>query len=328
MLTDLESVVELYGLCPLTLDQRLYFQNVFANLKNPTTDYSFVYLYPYAHLLKLSWRTIHKHLCIFMVEDNLLHMALPPIPEADAGHADTKNSLLECFRIMNHHNHDQGNTFGGVIHTISEEIVERIKLCEIPGIAIKPSFVSGDYIYDMQKMITLSGASLGSKRNARNKFIKHHPNARTEPFSSADIPACIELLETWEDDKQTKDPDFSYDKNEIMRRNIETAGCKKALHEWQDLKLTGMTLYTEDKLIGFTFGEALTPSQASIVFEKTHPDYDGSSAYIFAEFCRQYWWEYKECNAGDDASSQSIRFTKDLYRPIRLLNKSIISQDV
>jgi ribosomal-protein-alanine N-acetyltransferase len=83
-----------------------------------------------------------------------------------------------------------------------------------------------------------------------------------------------------------------------------------------------------DKLVGFTLGEALSPTQASILIEKTDPDYDGAAQFIFSEFCRQYWAEYPECNAGDDWGIPSLRFTKESYRPTRLLSKYILTRQV
>lgn len=322
---DSYPVVEDYGLAPITFEQRLYFQEVFSQLKDPTTDYSFVNVYPYANSLNLSWQTIHRHLCIFMSEDNFLHMILPPVPERGATLNDFKNALTQCFSILNHHNAMQGDRFAGVIYSACAEILERVAACGIPDLAIGPSFGGGDYVYDMQKMITLSGNSLSSKRYAKNKFMRDFPNFYTKPLVQSDIPACMKLLDEWNDHKHQQNISV---KNEDVYRNHEKLGCHIAMTQSEELQLKGMVLFVDQNIIGFTLGEALTPTQASILYEKTHPAYDGASAYIFSEFCRQFWSAYPECNVSDDANIPSLRFAKEQYRPTRILKKWKITQSI
>jgi hypothetical protein len=94
------------------------------------------------------------------------------------------------------------------------------------------------------------------------------------------------------------------------------------------LGLKGLALFVGSELVGFTLGEALTPRQASVLIEKTHPDFVGAPQYIFAEFCRQCWVDYPECNAGDDCGMPSLQFTKETYRPILRLNKYCVTRPV
>jgi ribosomal-protein-alanine N-acetyltransferase len=109
-------------------------------------------------------------------------------------------------------------------------------------------------------------------------------------------------------------------------RDMEVRVTKYVLEYYENLNLTGLVLFVEDNLIGFTLGESLSPKQISIVIEKTHPDYPGSAQFIFSEFCRQYWSDYPECNVGDDEGVPSLRFTKESYRSIRMLEKYVVKQ--
>ena len=52
----------------------------------------------------------------------------------------------------------------------------------------------------------------------------------------------------------------------------------------------------------------------------------GSAQFIFSEFCRQNWAQYPECNAGDDWGIPSLRFTKQSYRPTRLIAKYTLTR--
>ncbi len=323
---DLDALLASYGLTPLTLEHRGYFRQVLANLLQPTSDYAFANIFPYADAYKISWQTIHRHLCIFMCEDDLMHMILPPLPEGDATTDDLRNALLFCCQRMYQHNSLQGSPLAGLIHTISTEMMQRIEQCGIDILEAAPAYVSGDYIYDMQKMISLSGNGLASRRYAKNKFMREYPTFRLAAMTLGAIPACLELLDLWHGSKKGKAEDRAEELQEKICCQREKTACEIVLTHWQALDLKGMLLFIDEQLVGFTFGEALTPTQASIIIEKTHPAFDGASALIFSEFCRQYWNAYKECNASDDGNAPSLRFTKEQYRPTHLLPKFVMKQ--
>lgn len=325
VLTCPESIVELYGVNSLTIDDRPYYQAVFSNLSEPISDYSFANNYIWVNSFRPHWKRICKHLCLFVIEDEFMHMFHPPVGEVGASCDDLREAIFECFRIMNDYNGRQGNPFAGTIEYVSDEMLAKINECGIEGLIVAPSQMGKDYIYDMQKMITLSGSALDSKRHARNRFVRDYPDYYTQNLTTKDIPACVDLLHSWYNHKNVKDTDRPHAIYEYYR-DPEKIACEMTIANWQNLSLKGMGLFAKDELVGFTFGEAISPTQASILIEKTHPDYYGASALIFSEFCRQYWSEYPECNVGDDGNSPNLRFTKQQYRPIRYLNKSIIMQ--
>ncbi len=326
VLTCPESIVELYGVSSISIDDRSYFQTVFSNLVQPLSDSSFANNYIWANSFRMYWKQSFNHLCLFVIEDDFMQMFLPPSPAATATLDDLRAALLECFRIMNDYNMHHGNQFASTIQYVSDEMLERINACGIEGLIIAPSPMGKDYIYDMQKMITLSGTGLDSKRHARNKFMREYPDFYTQTLTPKDMPACIKLLHAWYNHKSVRGPDSRPMAKYEYFLDPEKIACEMTIAHWQSLDLKGMGLYAKGELIGFTYGEALSPTQASILIEKTHPDYYGASALIFSEFCRQYWSEYAECNVGDDGNSPNLRFTKQQYRPIKYLNKSIIMQ--
>jgi hypothetical protein len=301
---------------PLSLNDYPYISSMMANLNQPISHYSFSVMYGYAELLNLSWIMCHKHLCIFMIDEGYLHLFIPPLPEANATTQDLRKALLTCFEIMQSYNIEQGNAFAGKINAISDELLDRINACAIDGWIVTDYPMGKDYIYDIQKMITLSGPPLSSKRQERNKFVRTYPNHHTVAMSDAHTPSCLALLKKWDNvsRKYQETTDQIYQKEEVK-------ACERIIQNWQDLHLKGMLLIVNEELAGFTFGEALSPTQAHILIEKTDPDFKNAPAYIFSEFCRQYWSEQKECNAAEDGNQPNLRFTKELYRPIMLLNK-------
>jgi ribosomal protein S18 acetylase RimI-like enzyme len=87
-----------------------------------------------------------------------------------------------------------------------------------------------------------------------------------------------------------------------------------------------MVVLVGDQLAGFTLGQKLSPMQAMVLIEKTAPEFPGCPQYIFSEFCRTCLSGSPECNAGDDWGIPTLRFTKQSYRPTRLLSKHVLAR--
>ena len=50
----------------------------------------------------------------------------------------------------------------------------------------------------------------------------------------------------------------------------------------------------------------------------------GLAQFIFSEFCRQSWSDRPLVNVGDDWGLQTLAWTKQSYRPVKLLNKHVL----
>jgi ribosomal protein S18 acetylase RimI-like enzyme len=317
-----------FGLAPITLAEKGAFDRVFASLAQPLSDYTFACTFIWNASLKLYWQRLDRHLCVFANGTGDLTMLMPPLPEAGATEADLRVCLDDAFDIMDRYNDRVAHRSRSRIEYVSDEMLERLSACGARGLNLGAAPMSGDYIYAMERMIDLAGGSLKSKRHARSKFMRDFPAHRTEPLGDQHVPACLELLDLWRTHGDTSHEGEQNDQHlgtDILRHR-DTLSSQLALATWKELGLRGLVLLVGDQLVGFTLGEALSSQQASILIEKTHPDYPGAAQFIFSEFCRQAWSEYPECNVGDDWGIPSLRFTKQSYRPMKLLSKYMLTK--
>ncbi len=320
----------LAGLAPLRLSDRPLVHKIFSQQANPISDYSFACTFIWSASLKLYWKQIHRHLCIFANGTGDLTLLSPPLPEPEATADDMANCLRECFVIMDGYNDRYSNRSHSRIEYVSDDILARMRAAPRFDLVVTP--MSADYVYDMARMIDLAGGPLQSKRSARARFMRRFPDHRTEPLRPEHRQACVALLLRWQkrvEEKFANEPQQSTEPTSptVLRRR-EVAACEYALDSMDALGLKGLALWVGSELVGFTLGEALTPTQASVLIEKTHPDFVGAPQYIFSEFCRQCWADYPECNASDDCGMPSLQFTKETYRPIRRLNKYCLTRPV
>ena len=317
------------GLTPLRLSDRPLLHDIFSQPADPLSDYSFACTYVWSASLRIYWQVIRRHLCVFANGTGDLTMLAPPLPAPGADADDLAQCLRECFDRMDGYNDRNGGRARSRIEYVSEAALARLRA--VPGFDLAGAPMGADYVYDMARMIDLAGGPLQSKRSARARFMRRFPDHRTEPLRPEHRQACVALLLRWQkrvEEKFAAETPSADSTNPGVLRRREVAACEFALDSMDALGLKGLALFVGAELVGFTLGEALTPRQASVLIEKTHPDFVGAPQYLFSEFCRQCWAEYPECNAGDDCGMPSLRFTKETYRPIRRLNKYCVTRPV
>ncbi len=317
----------LAGLVPLRLSDRPLLHDIFSRQADPISDCSFACTFIWSASLKLYWQQIHRHLCVFANGTGDLTLLSPPLPEPGATADDMALALRECFAVMDAYNDRCSDRSHSRIEYVSEPLLARMRAA--PGFDLDVAPMSADYVYDMARMIDLAGGPLQAKRSARARFMRRFPDHRTEPLRPEHRQACVSLLFRWQkraEEKFAGEPPSAESTSPGVLRRREVAACEFAIDYMDVLGLKGLALFVGDELVGFTLGEALTSRQASILIEKTHPDFVGAPQYIFAEFCRQCWADFPECNAGDDCGMPSLRFTKEAYRPIRRQNKYCLTR--
>lgn len=298
-----------YGLSPIRLEDKPLFDLFFSTCVTRLSDYTFANSFIWRDSIHLRWRVIHDCLCVFANGDGGLTMLFPPV-----GPGDFAAAIRACMDIC-----EAYNARAKLDHWTRVEYVNQEILDKFPGSFVNEP-MSGDYLYSTQRMIDLAGGDLASKRQARNRFERRY-RVRTEDFHARHIPACMDLLQTWQ--TQADHPACCQSSVEIKRAK-EIAATADAMQNAAAMNLRGMVLFADDQVVGFTLGEMLNKDTCSILIEKTNRDFAGSAQYIFSEFCKQYWSHTTWCNVGDDWEIPSLAWTKQSYRPALRLPKFVV----
>ena len=153
-------IPSLYGLQSIELGDRPTFDAHFATLVRPLSDYTFSQLYTWRNSLRILWRTIRGHLCVFANGTGDLTLLMPPI-----GDTGSDAALAEAFELMDAYNADHGVPERSRLEYASEELLARI---DRGSLDVRP--MGADYLYDVNRMIDLAGGDLASKRQAKNRF--------------------------------------------------------------------------------------------------------------------------------------------------------------
>ena len=167
-----------------------------------------------------------------------------------------------------------------------------------------------DYLYEAQKLATLSGKKLHAKRNHINAFSAAH-DWHVQPLTLAHFDLCLDILKKWQEGKQ--DALFA-----------EQRAIERGFSAWEELALEGLVLYADGAPVAFSVGSRVTPACFCVHFEKAVPGFEGAFAVINRETVRAMLEKYPEItliNREEDMGIESLRAAKLSWRPVQLLRK-------
>ncbi len=171
-----------------------------------------------------------------------------------------------------------------------------------------------DYIYEAEKLATYAGKALHGKKNHCNRFEAEHSWSFV-PLTRELIPACNEMLDAWTRDNAGRlDPDIVYEHEAIER----------AFTHYEALGLEGGVLLADGKILGFSFGEMTSLDTFDVHVEKAAADVNGAYPMVCRELVRMVRERHPGLvyiNREDDMGLESLRISKQSYKPAFLLRK-------
>ncbi len=185
-----------------------------------------------------------------------------------------------------------------------------------------------DYVYRASDIIELKGNAYASKRNEINKFKKTNPDFQ---IATLDIDLhgndILLLINNWVSERIKYMPDENMDTflDGIYAERIAT---KRLIQDYHQLSLIGLVIFIDDRLVGFTVGERINKTTASVIIEKTDFHVLGCAQFIFREFAKVLFENYdiEFINVGDDMGFENLKKVKMSYRPTKLIPKYTIYQ--
>lgn len=310
---------------PIRLEDEPLFCAAFASLQEPISDTTFAICLGWCEALAMTHCVIEDHLCLFSAADGDLTMMCPPLPLSPEADHRLAACIQQCFQIM-----DEANGPARLGHARIEYVPDEVllKIQHAMPMQLSTTAMPGDYIYPRQAMVDLAGGDLKGKRKLRNRFEREQQDITVAPITDADLDDCRALLKHWRragDERHEGEANERLIGTDILRKRDEsfTLCMLEHLHT---LKLDSLLVRASGKLVAFTTGQRLTPDQAVIYVEKTDPDADGAPQFIYSKFCEIAFPDVSEINVGDDWGIESLRYTKNSYRPSRMIPKAMLSR--
>lgn len=173
-----------------------------------------------------------------------------------------------------------------------------------------------DYVYETEKLTTLSGKKLHAKRNHINKFKATYEDWSYESISDANIEECIEMTNQWGILNACHE-----DKGKVQELGVTI----KALKDYQNLGLKGGILRVNGDIVAFTLGEEICNDTFVVHIEKAFAEIQGAYPMINQQFVMHECQNYSYINREEDTGSEGLRKAKLSYRPIFLVEKGVVT---
>ncbi|WP_454964105.1 DUF2156 domain-containing protein [Filifactor alocis] len=174
-----------------------------------------------------------------------------------------------------------------------------------------------DYVYEGDKMRTLAGRKLHSKKNHFNSFLKQYEERYEYRLLSQDeFEGCIELEERWARTKEN-------DQNLISER-LAISKIFSNIRYFPDIRVGGM--YIDGKLEAFSIGDLILPNMALIHVEKANPDIRGLYIAMSVFFLQSEFENAELINREDDLGMEGLRQAKLSYKPYKMVEKYWITK--
>lgn len=165
-----------------------------------------------------------------------------------------------------------------------------------------------DYLFKIEKLRSLAGRALSSRRNLLHQLeSQHHLEARN--LTDDELSQARTVLELWQEESG------------LAKESTDYLACVDALTYKNQLSLFGRIVYADGEPVGFTIGELLTPSTALLHIMKVAHRLKGLTPFLTRDFALQLPDSVRWINLEEDLGLPGLRQAKNAYDPDLLLSK-------
>jgi hypothetical protein len=184
-------------------------------------------------------------------------------------------------------------------------------LAKLPADEFEYSFQDGDadYVYTVEKMVTLAGRKLHKKRNLLKQFVEGYQH-EARPLTDDRIADARIILDEWLRELGADPGGTDYDP------------CREALDRYDELVLCGGITYADGEPAGFVLGEEVNDDTYVLHFAKARTKFKGVYQHLFNSFAKVLPPKYRYLNLEQDLDQENLRVFKSSYAPDRLVRKA------
>ncbi len=162
-----------------------------------------------------------------------------------------------------------------------------------------------DYIYESEKLRSLSGKKLSAKRNHINAFLSDG-EWRIEKITQDNKEQLFTFNRQW-------CRDLCGHMSGSLRN--EMCAAELGIKNFDKLGFCGIMLYKDDTLVAYSYGEPINGDTFCVHVEKADADVRGAYQMINREFARKFCTDFEYINREDDAGDEGLRRAKQSYYP-------------
>ncbi len=172
-----------------------------------------------------------------------------------------------------------------------------------------------DYLYAAQDMVTFPGRRFHGQRNHVSRFRRLYPDWKFEDITAENLPEVRAFFEDYA---------ARYQKDSETAR-VETVCVRDFLAHYDAYAPLGGLLRAGGRIVGFSCGE-IVGDTLIIHVEKADIACDGVYQALVQSYAERFVTDgVQYINREEDTGDPGVRQSKERYRPIRLLEKYLVT---
>ncbi|MBQ9990600.1 MAG: DUF2156 domain-containing protein [Lachnospiraceae bacterium] len=295
---------------PIQIEDKPTLEKYYEYEQRSCCEFTFSNNYLWAPFYDMEYAIIEDMLVFFFGGEK------PSVAMPLARDEETEKNLARVIGILEEYFVALGKPFK--MHLVTEDKFARLEELFPGKYTVEYNRDQADYVYDMEKMISLAGKKLHGKRNHINKFKENHPDWRYESLSRENVAACVEMAEQWKvinlcEERGDKHKEFC-----VTLRSLE---------EYEQLGLKGGVLWADGRVVAFTLGEELNREMFVVHIEKALAEVQGAYPMINQQFLTHEASGYTYVNREEDMGAEGLRKAKLSYYPAFLQEKGVVRRN-
>ena len=223
--------------------------------------------------------------------------------------------VKKCIETLEAYAKEQGKEFQMYCVT-PEEFEELDRL--FPGeFEITYNRDIADYVYEAEKLRTLSGKKYHGKKNHINKFKKTYEDWEYVSMGSEHTEEAFQLLLNW------KNLNLCMENHD---KNAEACVACNYLRLFDELDVKGGLLRVDGQAVAFCIGSKVCDDTMVVHIEKALTEYEGAYTMINQQFVEHECTDVIYINREDDAGDEGLRQAKLSYRPVFMVEKGTVKR--
>lgn len=175
-----------------------------------------------------------------------------------------------------------------------------------------------DYVYEREKLASLSGKKYHGQKNHVNKFLRTYPDWQYEKITDDNVEECFQMALKWRDTQ-------GYDDTVDAELHTELGVTMNELRLMKELHLTGGALRVNGEIVAFTIGEPLCSDTFVAHVEKARTDIEGAYTMIMQQFVLHEMDGFTYVNREDDTGDEGLRQAKEALHPAMMIQKGLVT---
>lgn len=204
------------------------------------------------------------------------------------------------------------------MHGACQQAVDQLEAAFPGRFQFTPVRDNFDYIYERERLVTLSGKKLHAKRNFVNRFLAEQEGKwQFEQITDANLDECWAMNEQWCAEVGCEDSESLTE---------ESCAVRNCFNNFHSLGLRGGLLRVEGRIVAYTMGRPLSSDTFIVHIEKAFAEVAGAYPMINQQFVTHCCEGFRYINREDDVGDEGLRRAKTSYKPDILLEKYLVTE--